>query len=104
MLQRYLIKSLAPLRYQSCCSRSFACSFATSTNFERAIEYEIDLISLKKTTGPKREPASGKFKFNPFNLTRLESKLINPDIVSKSINDVKRDPLDYKNFPSNDSK
>lgn len=104
MLLRYLIKSLVPLRHQSCCSRSFAYSFATSTNFERAIEYEIDLISLKKTTGRKREQASGKFKFNPFNLTRLESKLINPEIVTKCINDVKRDPLDYKNFPSNDSK
>jgi len=104
MLLRYLIKSLVPLRYQSCCSRSFACSFATSTNFERAIEYEIDLISLRKTTGRKQEPMSSKFKFNPFNLTKLESRLINPDIVTKCINDVKRDPLDYKNFPSNDSK
>lgn len=104
MLLRYFIKPLVPLRYQSCCIRSFACSFATSTTFERAIEYEIDLISLKKTTGGKRDPSCAKFKFNPFNLTRLESKLINPDIVTRCVNDVRKDPLDYKNYPSNDSK
>lgn len=104
MLLRYFIKPLVPLRYQSCCTRSFACSFATSTTFERTIEYEIDLISLKKTTRGKRDSSCAKFKFNPFNLTRLESKLISSDIVTRCVNDVRQDPLDYKSFPSNDSK
>ncbi|CUM47731.1 unnamed protein product [Debaryomyces tyrocola] len=104
MLLRYFIKPLVPLRYQSCCTRSFACSFATSTTFERATEYEIDLISLKKTTRCKRDTLRAKFKFNPFNLTRLESKLINPDIVTRCVNEVGQDPLDYKNFPISDSK
>lgn len=103
MLLKYLTKPPGLLGYRYSCRRALTCSFATSTSFERTIEYEIDLISLKRTA-KGQEPVSGEFKFNPFNLAKYESKLINPEIVTKSVNEVMQDPLDYKNYPDYDSK
>lgn len=101
MLRSHLFRRLVLLRpiLAKAGGRSL---YATSSKFDSENDYDIDLISLRKT--PKKKLLDSIVEPGTIDLARGELRSIDPKIVFKSIEDNKKDPLEGCKYPESDSK
>lgn len=101
MLRSLALKRLGKSVVSSSSVRVPIRSFATSSDIDDSNDYDIDLISLKRTAKkPANEPTSNPpfaIPIVPKFTTEAPTK-IDSHTVFLSINQVKQDPLDYKGY------